>query len=318
MSEQDADRDAIIALIHRNRIAIWMNDMETWENCFVHADYTSRWGYWKQGGIFFRRGWEEMRRRAQAGHPPANASFAHDTRVENLSLQIGIDMAWATFDQAYPVVDDPMGPGLSREARVFEKHEGEWKIAFIGILDGNAAPVGTATVRVDAEGQVLWQSPAAAAAIPESDDVAIRNNRLRFRDTRLDRKLREALTWAAGVDSVYMSTHASMPIVVEAGEGLATRIYWVIADAGTIVFSFGNLQISEDRLRLAASIYELSPGQQRVAALVAEGLSLAEIAERMQVTHNTARTHLKRIFEKTGVRSQTALVRVLLSAVSPV
>ena len=65
-------------------------------------------------------------------------------------------------------------------------------------------------------------------------------------------------------------------------------------------------------------IYGLSPAQQRVAALVAEGLSLAEIATRMAITANTARTHLNRIFEKTGVRTQTALVRVLLSAVTPV
>ena len=38
----------------------------------------------------------------------------------------------------------------------------------------------------------------------------------------------------------------------------------------------------------------------------------------MGITSNTARTHLQRIFDKTGVHNQSALVRVLLSAIAPV
>jgi DNA-binding CsgD family transcriptional regulator len=51
--------------------------------------------------------------------------------------------------------------------------------------------------------------------------------------------------------------------------------------------------------------------------LVAEGLSLVDISARMGITANTARTHLNRIFDKTGVRTQPALVRVLLTAMAP-
>jgi DNA-binding CsgD family transcriptional regulator len=36
------------------------------------------------------------------------------------------------------------------------------------------------------------------------------------------------------------------------------------------------------------------------------------------ITANTARTHLDRIFDKTGVRTQPALVRALLSVAAPV
>ena len=50
MSDQDADRDAIIALIHRNRIAVWTNDFDLWDSCFVHTDYMTRWGWWRGGG----------------------------------------------------------------------------------------------------------------------------------------------------------------------------------------------------------------------------------------------------------------------------
>jgi DNA-binding CsgD family transcriptional regulator len=38
----------------------------------------------------------------------------------------------------------------------------------------------------------------------------------------------------------------------------------------------------------------------------------------MKIKPSTARTHLERIFDKTGVRSQPALVRLLLLAAAPV
>ena len=85
-----------------------------------------------------------------------------------------------------------------------------------------------------------------------------------------------------------------------------------------ILFLFGNSAISESRLSSIALIFGLSPAQAKVAGLVAEGLSLAEIAGRLNITGNTARTHLNRIYEKTGVRTQPALVRVMLSAAAPV
>lgn len=321
MSQADADREAIIALIHRNRIAIWTADYELWDTCFVHAPYTTRWGWWRAGGIFVRQGWEDIAARARIGGPPHNLRNAHETTVENLTLQIVGDMAWAVFEQHYPERgrnDGLIGPGIVQEMRVFERHDGEWKIALLGFLDANAAPAGAVMVRVDRTGTVLWTSMAAEAALADSDDLVIRAGRIRFRDKAADRQLDAAIAWAAELDNAYMSTHGAVPIVVEAGEGVASRIYWIIADAGMIMLSLGNTMISEDRLKVASLIYGLSPSQQRVAALVAEGLSLVEIAGRLKITPHTARTHLDRIFEKTGVRNQTALVRVLLSAVSPV
>lgn len=138
-----------------------------------------------------------------------------------------------------------------------------------------------------------------------------------LRDRRADRQLREALAWAAALDSGYSARNGARPIVVEAGEGLAARIYWVIADAGVIMFSFSRAALDESRLAFAAAVYGLSPAQSRLVRLVAEGLALPEIAERMNITPHTARTHLNRVFDKTGVRSQAALVRVLLTAVAP-
>jgi DNA-binding CsgD family transcriptional regulator len=62
---------------------------------------------------------------------------------------------------------------------------------------------------------------------------------------------------------------------------------------------------------ILARLHGLSPAEAKVAAEVLEGGSLREIAERLGVTRNTANTHLKRVFEKTGTRRQSDLVRLL-------
>lgn len=320
MSDLEADREAIIALIHRNRIAIWTNDFELWDSCFVHAPYMTRWGWWQGGGPYIRRGFAENSARLRTDHPPIDLDNAHRTTIEDLSLQIGHDMAWATFFQQYPdqIAPDHIGPGRMYEMRVFERHNGEWKIALLGVLNSNAHPLGAAVMRLGTDGTVLWSSPAAAAALEHSDDLTIRNDVLRFRDRRPDRHLREALVWAAEFDTGYNVRHGARPIVVEAGEGLPTRIYWIVVDSGMITFTLGGEQLSQRRLALAATIYALSPAQTQLAGLVAEGLALPEIASRMGITQNTARTHLNRVFDKTGVRTQPALVRMLLTATAPV
>jgi DNA-binding CsgD family transcriptional regulator len=319
MGEQSDDAAEIIALIHANRIAIWTGDFEAWGKCFVHAPYTIRWGWWRHGGIFMHQGWDNLADRVRRDPPAPRQDFAFDTKVENLQLRISHDMAWATFDQRYPSheISGFAGPGFVHEVRVFEKHDGRWKIAFLGFLDANAGAAGDVLLHLDGEGRVLWQSPAAIEALEQDDDLVIRAGRLRIRDSRTDQKLQAAIRWAAGLNVGLMSHHGSVPIVMEAGEGLPTKVWWVIADGGMVLFSMAGRSITEDRLEMAALIYGLSPAQKQVARHISAGLSLNEIAIEMKITTNTARTHLQRVYEKTGVRTQTALVRVLLSAAAP-
>jgi DNA-binding CsgD family transcriptional regulator len=58
--------------------------------------------------------------------------------------------------------------------------------------------------------------------------------------------------------------------------------------------------------------YALTSAETRVAVEVAEGCKPSEIAQRLGLSVHTVRSHLKRIFLKTGVHSQAGLVRALL------
>jgi DNA-binding CsgD family transcriptional regulator len=68
---------------------------------------------------------------------------------------------------------------------------------------------------------------------------------------------------------------------------------------------------NEQHLR---ELYTLTVVEARLAAWLSQGKSVEEAAAAMGVTVNTARAYLKRIYNKTGVRRQSELVRLLLLA----
>lgn len=65
--------------------------------------------------------------------------------------------------------------------------------------------------------------------------------------------------------------------------------------------------------RRIASLHGLTTVEAELAAALVEGLTVTEFAGRRGCTEQTARTHLKRVLEKTGTSRQTDLVRVLLA-----
>jgi DNA-binding CsgD family transcriptional regulator len=65
---------------------------------------------------------------------------------------------------------------------------------------------------------------------------------------------------------------------------------------------------------LLREVYGLTPAEARVAACLADGRSLREMADSFEVTLETVRSQLKRVFDKTGTRRQAGLVSVLADA----
>ena len=67
----------------------------------------------------------------------------------------------------------------------------------------------------------------------------------------------------------------------------------------------------------APSTGGLTPTEDRVAALVSEGLTNQEVADRLFVTVRTVETNLTRIYQKLGVRSRTELSRRIAGGTVP-
>ncbi|WP_332815705.1 helix-turn-helix transcriptional regulator [Ramlibacter sp.] len=63
---------------------------------------------------------------------------------------------------------------------------------------------------------------------------------------------------------------------------------------------------------LLYAVFGLSPAECRIATLLAEGLSLKQIAEVQGTQHDTVRKQLRSIYQKTATNRQPELVRLLL------
>ena len=56
---------------------------------------------------------------------------------------------------------------------------------------------------------------------------------------------------------------------------------------------------------------DLSPQQRKVAALVAEGLSVPEIARTLNIAASTVKSHKQAIYMKLGARNAVEMTRAL-------
>ena len=61
-----------------------------------------------------------------------------------------------------------------------------------------------------------------------------------------------------------------------------------------------------------AERHRLSPAERDVLVLLAEGIALPEAAERLGRSYHTVRAQLRSVFDKTGIRSQRALISEML------
>ena len=73
-----------------------------------------------------------------------------------------------------------------------------------------------------------------------------------------------------------------------------------------------------DPIGVLNEIYGLTPGETRLTLLLLSDCSIEEAARLLGISRSTARSVLKRIFEKTGTNRQSALVRLMLAGFAQV
>lgn len=78
-----------------------------------------------------------------------------------------------------------------------------------------------------------------------------------------------------------------------------------------IAYIHGESWSSADRCEQLAELFDLLPSEARLALALSRGMSIAEAAEDLNLTVDTARTYSKKIYAKTGARGQPDLVRFI-------
>ncbi len=80
-----------------------------------------------------------------------------------------------------------------------------------------------------------------------------------------------------------------------------------------IVFISNPDRRKEFSLRVLCSLYGLTTAEARTARELANGQSVEEVAQILNVSKNTVRSHLKAIFQKTRLNRQSELIKLVLS-----
>ena len=135
---RDSDDAAILEVIEEETAAYLRKDFAAWARCWVHGPHVRRGRGIRTTAIHLSEGWDAesaAMRRGLEQLPVPNASL-DSVRRDRVSLRIGADMAWATFDQHATTTGDPLDLGrMQRQLRILEKQDGVWKIACISTLE---------------------------------------------------------------------------------------------------------------------------------------------------------------------------------------
>jgi DNA-binding CsgD family transcriptional regulator len=320
----------IVGVVRDSMSAFAQRDFDAWANSWVQARHVRRVGHLNfdasaaapcQGVV--QDGWDDIGPAMQRLlDDPSVAIHPNGMLRQNWYVRVRGETAWVTFDQ-YPLdVSGQPAPdvlGYMRESRILERHSNAWKFTYLGFFHEVPRSSLEAVVRVDERGAIVEMTRAAAGRIGDSEALYVRNGRLRASDEDVDKRLLAAIRDAARANPWTVGT-VRIPFLVRTPWGSSDVVCWITSSLdrnGSAVIVLDDALASRRRLQNAILVYRLSPAQARLAEKIIDGHDLVVAAGQLGVTVNTARTHLHRMFEKTGVRTQPALVGALLSVAAP-
>ena len=165
---------------------------------------------------------------------------------------------------------------------------------------------------------MLWTNRAAADIIAQADGLAVMNGRIsaavRAENTDLQALVRAAIATNGYVapirgSSMRVSRPSSARPLTIAPLQIVNAI---VRGPAAVVFAIDPERKSEPAPDLLRRLYGFTKHEALLADLLLQGADLREAAEKLGVSMNTVRTHLRVIFGKTDTRRQAELVRVLL------
>ncbi len=319
----ESDKAAILAVLEAETNAYLRRDFEALAIHWVHSPQTRRLVAFASLGTHVEEGWEVIGARLRNIMSNLDKTYPRERlRRENVNVVVGKDMAWVSYDQIGIDAGDEFGlSGVQHELKIFHRVDGSWKIACLVLMQRGVEHATCPLIEVDIAGKVLWMNRPAEERISAHAGLIVASGRLRARRRASEAALGEAILWAFRQlnDHPAPAVAARMSRLVQLGDDDEGDpcFCWVVLDDGKALVTFDDARIVARRIETARQAYGLSPAQARLARLIAEGHDLAVAAESLGVSVNTVRTHLQRMFDRTGARSQAALVRALLSAEVP-
>lgn len=168
-------------------------------------------------------------------------------------------------------------------------------------------------------GAILSMNATADMILGEGDGIARSNGRILLSD-RADARQLDSLIAAVGNENAdadisvtlriersrsagdlcLSAARANAPSYVSDSGGPATVLYITDPSRGP--------RVAKDQLR---TLLNLTASEASIAAAMAEGLALPDIAAELGISLNTVRAHIRSIYSKTGVNRQSRLVQLV-------
>jgi DNA-binding CsgD family transcriptional regulator len=220
--------------------------------------------------------------------------------------------------------DVPIGSGFRERVEIAQTHVGRALEIYsrlrrakrLAAIDRSVLDlVDVAAMVVTFDGRLVRANAAAHALLAQRESVGVEDGVLRCIHARGDGALAEALRAVEGPDAMGRFSALLLPRLtgVRPHLALVTRLSEELTDLPMATVLIRNVSADHPNSdRIFGDLFGLTPCELRVAVGIVRGSSPQQIAERLGLSVETVRSHLKRVFFKSATCSQADLVRLVL------
>jgi DNA-binding CsgD family transcriptional regulator len=194
---------------------------------------------------------------------------------------------------------------------------------FADTLDGLSAGM----CLVDAEGRIVHANVAGHAILAAGDMLSVVSGRLVAYDAQVNRTLEEVFAAAGRGDAALGVKGIAIPLIGKSGERYVAHALPLTSgarrNAGVAYTAAAALFIRQAALvipsppEVIGRTFNLTPMELRVLLAIVEVGGVPQVAAALGVADSTIKTHLGRLFEKTGAKRQADLVKLVAGYATP-
>jgi DNA-binding CsgD family transcriptional regulator len=183
-------------------------------------------------------------------------------------------------------------------------------------------PLAVGVILVSKDARVIFANASAQRLLQHHDGLMTDRNGLRAVQSRDAAALRAFIaSTAAQVGQVHSQSGGGLNVT--RSNGLRPLQVWVSPirpqqsahlgeRAVAAIYVTDPEQMPEKTEAVFIRLYGLTPAEAKVAAVIVRGRSGPQAAEELNLSYNTIKSHLKRIFAKTGTARQGDLIRLIV------
>jgi DNA-binding CsgD family transcriptional regulator len=206
--------------------------------------------------------------------------------------------------------------------RMFEFKAAELA-TFVDTLDG----LSTGMYLVDAEARLIHANTAGNALLAANDILMSSGGRLVARDGQAQQTLRDVFAAAGQGDAALGNRGIAVPLLGRSGERYvahalpltsgARRRAGIVYTAAVALFVRKAALLASSTSQVIGETFKLTPTELRVLLAIIEVGGIPDVATAFGIADTTVRTHVNRLFEKTGATRQADLVKLVASYATP-